>query len=257
MEFATVDFEDMNCPKCGFQQADGRECPRCGIVFSRLRVEPPSATIADPPKKPVPKPPSRFRPYFRIFRWSILAVAIATILLVLHASKAPLIILPPDAGQQAEEKIHRFNATVQTGAPDRLKLDQSELNAWLSDNLALKQPAAAVSSSLNDTSTEREQSSIRDVKIVLLENSLRLYAIFDAHGIDLSLELEGNLFTRDGYIGLDPTAGKLGSLPLISGSLRAAVDRVFNSPENREKFKLPPEIKDVRIERGELLVTSR
>jgi hypothetical protein len=35
------------------------------------------------------------------------------------------------------------------------------------------------------------------------------------------------------------------------------VQRMMDSPENREKLKLPPEITDLRIENGELLATFR
>jgi hypothetical protein len=189
----------------------------------------------------------------------MLAVAIAAILLVLHASKPPQIILPPDAGQQADEKIRQFQNTIHKDTQGRLELDQPELNAWLSDNLAVKKPARAATAahSLDGMPAEQAQSPIRDVKIELLEDSLRVYTIFDMHGIDLSLELEGRLLTQDGYIRLEPTAGKLGSLPLMSGAMRAVTDRLFNSPENKEKFKLPSEIRDIRIEHGNLVVTSR
>jgi hypothetical protein len=34
-------------------------------------------------------------------------------------------------------------------------------------------------------------------------------------------------------------------------------NRLFDSPENREKFRLPPHIQDMRIEHGQLIVTSR
>jgi hypothetical protein len=39
--------------------------------------------------------------------------------------------------------------------------------------------------------------------------------------------------------------------------LRSAADRLFSSPENKEKFKLPPYIQDVRVENGNMVVLSR
>jgi hypothetical protein len=86
---------------------------------------------------------------------------------------------------------------------------------------------------------------------------LRIYAVFDFHGVDLSLELEGPLVVRDGYIKLEPTGGKLGSLPLMAGTLQSVTDRLFDSPENKEKFRLPPQIQDIRVEHGQLVVLSR
>jgi hypothetical protein len=104
---------------------------------------------------------------------------------------------------------------------------------------------------------EEVRSSVRDVEIELLEDSLRLYALLDVHGVDVSLELEGQIFVRDGYMRLEPTSGKLGSFPLMAGMLESVAGHIFDSPENKQKFHLPPNIRDVRIEHGQLLVTSR
>ncbi len=155
-------------------------------------------------------------------------------------------------------------------------MDESELNGWLRNNLALKKPAgskpaipqnaeslielaktATGGQTISNEALEQAQTSVRDVRIELLENSLRVYALFDLHGMDLSLELEGQPVVRDGYIKLEPSSGKLGSLPLMAGTLQKATARIFDSPENKEKFKLPPSIRDIRIEQGRLVVLSR
>lgn len=245
----------MNCPKCGFQYNDGRECPRCGIVYSRYRVElPPATIVATPPPKRTKKPPRRFWFYFRIARWAVLAFVIAAVLFVLHASDPPRIILPPDVSQRAEDKIHKFESEIQRGVNDKLELDQSELNGWLIDNIALKKPGA---SQIDNASSKEAQSSIRDLKIELLENDLHMYVVFETYGIVLSMELKGRPFIRDGYVEFEPTAGKLGSFPLVTESLRRkAVDSLFNSPENKETFKLPPEVQDIGVNHGNLVITS-
>jgi hypothetical protein len=43
----------------------------------------------------------------------------------------------------------------------------------------------------------------------------------------------------------------------MEATLRGAASRLFDSTENREKFCLPPGIRDVRIEEGHLVVASR
>jgi hypothetical protein len=77
------------------------------------------------------------------------------------------------------------------------------------------------------------------------------------HGMDLSLELDGRIEVQDGYVRLQPTGGKLGSLPLKAAMLQSVVDRLFDSPENKEKFRLPPHIEEMSIENGKLIVTPR
>ncbi len=98
---------------------------------------------------------------------------------------------------------------------------------------------------------------MRDLKIELFEDSLRAYVAMDFYGKKMSLELEGRLMVKDGYLRLEPTAGKLGSLPLLPGTLESAARRLFDSPENREKFRVPPAIVDIQVKHGNLTVTTR
>ncbi|MEJ2082663.1 MAG: hypothetical protein P8Y94_10965, partial [Acidobacteriota bacterium] len=69
-----------------------------------------------------------------------------------------------------------------------------------------------------------------------------------------SFELEGTLGAADGYLRLDPTAGRLGSCPLPTSTLNAAVSRLLESPENREKLRLPDYVNSLAVANGELQV---
>jgi hypothetical protein len=73
------------------------------------------------------------------------------------------------------------------------------------------------------------------------------------HGKDMTLQLEGRLSAQNGYLNFEPVSGQIGSLPIPQSSLESAVQRLMNSPENREKLKLPPEITDLRIQNGEVV----
>jgi hypothetical protein len=261
----------MICPKCGFQQEDGTECSRCGIIFARLHSLQTAPANRGTGDSPVRRAWFYLRRCYRVFRWVSLAVLVTAFSLILHNSKPPAIVVPPDASKQAEEKIRQFQSAVQRGTSEKLELDQMELNGWINTNLALKRPETAVGQKsldllartatggqpLDQISVQEAQSTIRDVKIELMDDALRLYAVFDAHGVDLSLELEGRISAENGYLRLEPTAGKLGSLPLMAGTLRATSERLFDSPENKDKFKLPPEIQDIRVEHGNLVLISR
>ena len=268
----------MICPKCGFQQDEALECRRCGIIFARFRMSATSPQLMPQAERRVISTRSvvcLLRRFYRILRWASLAGLIVIFFLILRASPPPQILAAPDAAQRAEAEIQQFQSSAQQGREDTLEMDESELNGWLGENLALKHPSKAAPSiptqesaiSLakkamappldEDPTLEQVQSSVRDVEVELREDSLRAYAKFDLHGMDLSLELEGRLLVRDGYLRLEATSGKLGSLPLLAGALRGATSRLFDSPENKEKFRMPPYIQDVRIERGQLIITSR
>ncbi len=267
----------MNCPKCGFEQSEGPECLRCGLIFVRY-----NSILADPAPQTAPISPSEnpkagiFRRLYRILKWTTPAILILTILLIFHPSKPPQVDSSPESAKQAEAKVQEFQSYASQGIERRLALDEAELNGWLSKKLIFKKqedpasdPASEAAESLIDTAkkaagdseldsvaAQQGKSSLRDLKIRLLEDSLRLYATVDVHGMDLSLELEGRPLVRDGYLRLELDSAKIGSFPLSGGTLQSTVDRLVNSPQNKEKFRLLPGIKNIRVEHGRLIVTS-
>jgi hypothetical protein len=257
------------CPKCGFHQDGDEECRRCGIVFARYRG--PTQAARSPAYTKSSEFPDRapvgvFRTCYRVFRWVTLAALVGILVLILRPSPPPQITISPDAAQRAETKVLGFVASAQQGRSETLELDESELNGWLAANLAIQQPrdATAASSEMMNggvmslakralapeanggAASAQEQSSVRDVKIELCEESLLAYVAFDVYGMNLSLELEGRLLVEDGHLRLEPTRGKLGSLPLFSVLLGSAVHRLIDSPENR----------DLRVSDSRLVVTS-
>src|SRR5216683_2947969 len=189
-------------------------------------VIPGSGTSSD--KFPPPKP-SALRLVFRIFRWTTYAVAIVTLLMVFHAAPPPVIATSPQAAARVEQKVEAVEQAVASGQSATLRLDQAE----------------------------QVRSSVRDVKVELFEDRVRAYVVFDFHGKNLTLQLEGRLASANGYLRFKPVSGQLGSLPIPQSALETAVQKMMDSPENREKLKLPPEIADLRIENGELLATFR
>jgi hypothetical protein len=228
------------------------------------------------------QPPARasagpIRRFYRVFRWFALAGLVVVLFLIFRPSPPPEILVTPDAAERARAKVVAFQSSVRQGRAETLEMDQSELNGWLYANLAIEKPTdegarapAAVgeaamamvkkgSAGESDPvpTVEQVQSSVRDVKIELKQESLLAYVVFDLYGMNLSLELEGRLAVQDGYLRLEPVGGKLGSLPLLAGTLQSATSRLFDAPENREKFRLPAHIRDVRIEGGRLVVISR
>ncbi len=101
------------------------------------------------------------------------------------------------------------------------------------------------------------RSSVRDVKVQMENDTVKAYVVFDVHGKDMTLELAGKLGAADGYLRFEPVSGQIGALPIPQSTLQSAVERLMQSPENREKLKLPAEIADLRIENGELVATYR
>jgi len=84
---------------------------------------------------------------------------------------------------------------------------------------------------------------------------VRAYVVFDFHGKDMTLQLEGKLGAASGYLQFEPISGHLGSFPIPQSTLDTAVQKMMGSPDNREKFKLPAEMSGLKIENGEIVAT--
>ena len=209
--------------------------------------------------------------------------------LVLHKSPSPTVAYDPNAAARVEQKFAAADQAKANGQPAQVQLDSTELNSYLNQNLQLagSPQAAALASTppvgtqgngatatapagpssdaaalaaLNsgtDQSVDQVQSSVKDVKIDMDGDLVKAYVIFDFHGKDLSLELDGHLGAQDGYLKFVPVAGKLGSLPLPQSTLEAAVNKMMESPENREKLKLPSDINDIQIADGQAVVSYK
>lgn len=202
-----------------------------------------------------------FRRFYRIFRWFVLVGLILVIALVLKKSPPPQVASDPEAKQRIETKFAELDRARQAGEPHTLRMEEAELNSFLGSNLGLAPaadaPPPAPAPAGADPTIEEIRSSVRDVKIDLVDDRVRAYVVFDFHGADLSLLLEGRLSVRDGYLRFDPVSGKLGSLPLPQATLDRAVARMFESEENREKLRVPPEIAGIRVENSEVVVSYR
>ena len=214
----------------------------------------------------------RTRPWklaFRIFRWSTYAFALITLILVLHKAPPPPVETSPQAAARAEQKFADVEQALAAGQPATLRMDESELNSYLSSHLELSgnstsSPApatgghgAANSSSPTPQDVEQMRSNVRDVKVQLIEDRVKAYVVFDVHGKDMTLQIEGRLGAQNGYLRFEPIGGQIGSLPIPQSTLESAVRRLMDSPENREKLKLPPEIASLRIENGEVVTSYK
>jgi hypothetical protein len=200
---------------------------------------------------------STLRWAFRFLRWSTYLVALVTLALLLHKSTPPPVQASAQAAARAEEKVQQVEEARSQGQAATLRLDESELNSYLANHLDLSKepPQAAVGQGDAPSAQDVEQmrSSVRDVKIQMENDKVKAYVIFDVHGKDMTLQLEGKLGAENGFLRFVPVSGQIGSLPIPQSTLETAVRKMMESPENREKLRLPGDIADLKIENGELV----
>ena len=206
---------------------------------------------------------------FRIVRWSTYAFAVITLVLVLHKVPPPLVETSAQAAARVEEKFEAVEKAVASGQIATLCLDEAELNSYLSTHLDLvgngaPNPAprggpqgAPNTPTPSSQEVEQMRSNVRDVKVQLIEDRVKAYVVFDVHGKDMTLQLEGRLGAQNGYLKFEPVSGQIGSLPIPQSTLESAVRRLMDSPENREKLKLPSNVSDLRIQNGEIVSTYK
>jgi len=175
----------------------------------------------------------------------------------------------PQAAARAEEKFEQVEKAVANGQPATLRMDETELNSYLVSHLALASngaPSPALAGRVQGApngatptpqEVEQMRSNVRDVKVQLIDDRVKAYVVFDVHGKDMTLQLEGRLGAQNGYLHFEPLGGQIGSLPIPQSTLESAVQRLMNSPENREKLRLPSEISDLRIENGEVVASYK
>jgi hypothetical protein len=213
---------------------------------------------------------------FRFLRWSTYLAALITLILLLHNSAPPAVVATTQAAESAERKVEQVQRSVADGQPATLRLDQSELNSYLATHLDFAPSANAPASgglvkadggnssgsttpnldtNLSDKDAEQVRSSVRDVKVQMEGDVVKAYMVFDVHGKDMTLELAGRLGAQDGFLKFEPVSGQIGSFPIPQSALASAVQKLMESPVNREKLKLPADIQDLHIENGELVAT--
>ncbi len=224
--------------------------------------------------------------YKRVYQavvWSTFLGLAWILALVLHKAPPPAVATDPAAAARAAQKFAAADEAKAAGEPgQRVTLDRTELNSYLTQNLQLEpsptsppnptvpgdsfnstappaplstDPAAGLPA--DGATLEQVQSTVKNVKVDLDGDLVKAYVVFDFHGKDLSLELEGHLGSEDGYLKFDPVAGKLGDMPLPQSVLQTSVDKLMASPENREKLRLPDAISDIQIINGQAVVSYK
>lgn len=230
---------------------------------------------------------SGFKTAYKVLSWVVLACVFLIILFVLHKSPPPVVTTSPIAAARVQQKFAAADEAKSEGQPaQQVQLDSTELNSFLAQSLQMSGSGATNASdgsspdaigadaapatpsanaspaSLPDTngqepSLEDVQSAVRDVKVDMDGDLIKAYVIFNVHGQDLSLELDGHLGSENGYMKFEPVSGKLGSLPLPQSVLDAAADQLMNSPQNKEKLRLPDNVSDIQIQDGHAVVSYK
>ncbi len=87
---------------------------------------------------------------------------------------------------------------------------------------------------------DQVRSQVKDVKVEFVDDRVRAYVVFDMHGKDVTLQLEGKLDAENGYLNFEPVSGSIGSLPLPPPPCKARCATSSKIPRTAKNSNSPP-----------------
>jgi len=170
----------------------------------------------------------------------IAIVASAGILLLLKHD--PLPIVEAKAVASARGKIEDANVAAQSGQHKIVHLNEDEVNSMLHERLL-------------QGKVPPNKAALRDVRVRLIGDQVRAYIVLAFQASSITVELQGKLDSRDGFVNFDPTSGTIGSFPIPQSALSRAMLQIMDSPEKRQRFRLQGALSALRIENSEVVLT--
>jgi hypothetical protein len=164
-------------------------------------------------------------------------VTVTTALVFRHN---PLPVIRARSITSVENELQRAERATDRGSRT-VRLTEDEVNSVLHDRL---QKSAGL----------RPDAALRDLRIHLVEDRVTAYVVLGYRSAEITIDVEGRLYSRGGVVQFVPTAGEIGSLPIPRASLVSAMQQVLSQPNEQQKLRLPPNISDLRVENSQVLL---
>jgi hypothetical protein len=205
----------------------------------------------------------------RIISFATLAISILTLILVL---KRPAPVAPQVApaaaaanAQSFQEKVNQLAEPKAEGeGAGEIRMTSGEVSAALEQAAGLL-PAAAVANSAPGApgasaptaSTEFPGAvpDIKDYQVTMDGDIVRGQFLTQIAGKDVYLTLAGHLGSKDGYATFDATEVKIGDLSVPASLINGVLQKKL--AEQRDQLKLPNNVKDIKVENGELVFVEK
>lgn len=224
------------------------------------------------PRVPYPHGNSRglFVKLRRIVSFATLAISVLALVLVLKrpAPVAP-VAAPAAAAANAQSFQEKVNQLTQPRMPgqgeNEVRINSGELSSALAQPAGLLPPTAPASSAASTTSGSSSATptlefpgavpNIKDYQVSMDGNIVRGQFLTQIAGQDVYLTLAGHLGSKDGYATFDATEVKLGDLSVPASLINGVLQKKL--AEQRDQLKLPNNVKDIKVENGELVFVQK
>jgi hypothetical protein len=206
----------------------------------------------------------------RIISFATLAISIFTLVLVL---KRPAPVAPAAApalaaanAQSFQEKVNRLaQPRVPGEGESEVRMNSGELSAALAQAAGLLPSAVPANTSTRSPSSSSPASgamefpgavpNIEDYQISMDGDIVRGQFLTQIAGKDVYLTLAGHLGSKDGYATFDATEVKVGDLSVPASLVNGVLQKKL--AEQRDQLKLPNNVKDIKVENGELVFVEK
>jgi len=221
--------------------------PKHSTEKFRNSTDPVAGEKGAAPEKRTSPSTHRFLKWLSVVAVSFAALFLLGLALLFHVTPPPVVHIDPAAAQRLTEEIKRAEAEVASGKTATILADETEINSAIA--VYLRAPL--------DRSSSEVEGGVRDIKLSMSHERLRIYALLNLHGKDISILLEGKVRTVDGRLDFQPISGRIGAVPLPRSTLVNALNRAMTDSESRSFLQLPPNVRDVKIEDGKIAVVYR
>jgi hypothetical protein len=210
----------------------------------------------------------------RIISLATLAISIFTLILVLRRPAPVAAPVSPAVtaanAQSFQEKIDRLGQPKVPGESEtEVRMSSGELTAALTQTagmLSSSAPTSSPASSNTDGSASSPSPSasmefpgavpnIKDYQISMDGDIVRGQFLTQIAGKDVYLTLAGHLGSKDGYATFDATEVKVGDLSVPASLVNEVLQKKL--AEQRDQLKLPNNVKDIKVENGELVLVEK
>ena len=214
----------------------------------------------------------------RIISFATLAISILTLVLVLKRPAPVAPALAPAAAvanaQSFQEKVNQLAQPKTPGeAPSEVRMNSGELSAALAEAAGLLPSAASANASTGAPSGSSSSAApstspttpamefpgavpnIKDYQVSMDGDIVRGQFLTQIAGKDVYLTLAGHLGSKDGYATFDATEVKVGDLSVPASLVNEVLQKKL--AEQRDQLKLPNNVKDIKVENGELVFVEK
>jgi hypothetical protein len=206
----------------------------------------------------------------RIISFATLAISILTLILVLKrpAPVAPAVAPAAAAAnvQSFQEKVNRLAQPKVPGEGEtEVRMNSGELSAALAQAAGMMPATASANISPSATPNSSPASgamefpgavpNIKDYQVSMDGDIIRGQFLTQIAGKDVYLTLAGHIGSKDGYATFDATEVKVGDLSVPASLVNGVLQKKL--AEQRDQLKLPSDVKDIKVENGELVFVEK